>query len=173
MRIFLCVRGFVCVRVFLCYSLIIICSFFVRINKLHRPGIVPGSIAWQAKILPLNHRCLRILVWTYSIIINFSLRAHFPLYARFSLIISDNNLRIFRAQIISCIGRVYQNRSIAWQATILPLNHQCLKVLVGTSSIIIYFSLRAHFPLRAWVCLRARFSLLFSDNIMLFFRKHK
>ena len=25
--------------------------------KLHRPGIEPGPPAWQASILPLNHRC--------------------------------------------------------------------------------------------------------------------
>ena len=25
---------------------------------LHRPGIEPGPPAWQARILPLNHRCL-------------------------------------------------------------------------------------------------------------------
>ncbi|CAD6999563.1 unnamed protein product [Ceratitis capitata] len=25
---------------------------------LHRPGIEPGPPAWQASILPLNHRCL-------------------------------------------------------------------------------------------------------------------
>ena len=27
-------------------------------RKLHRPGIEPGPPAWQASILPLNHRCL-------------------------------------------------------------------------------------------------------------------
>ena len=26
-------------------------------NHLHRPGIEPGSPAWQASILPLDHRC--------------------------------------------------------------------------------------------------------------------
>ena len=26
--------------------------------KMHRPGIEPGSTAWKAIILPLNHRCL-------------------------------------------------------------------------------------------------------------------
>ena len=34
---------------------------------MHRPGIEPGSIAWQATILPLNHRCLFytiLIVWT-------------------------------------------------------------------------------------------------------------
>ena len=28
-------------------------------NHLHRPGIEPGSPAWQASILPLDHRCER------------------------------------------------------------------------------------------------------------------
>ena len=80
-------------------------QFLCANNKLHQPEIEPGSIAWQATILPLNHRSLIILVWTYCIIIYFSLRAHFPLCARFSLLFCDNNLRIFCAQIISCIGR--------------------------------------------------------------------
>ena len=26
-------------------------------NQLHKPGIEPGSIAWQATILPLDHLC--------------------------------------------------------------------------------------------------------------------
>ena len=28
-----------------------------EVKKLHRPGIEPGPPAWQASILPLNHRC--------------------------------------------------------------------------------------------------------------------
>ena len=28
-------------------------------KELHRPGIEPGPPAWQASILPLNHRCDR------------------------------------------------------------------------------------------------------------------
>ena len=102
---FLSACAFLCVRIFLCYSLIIICAFSCADNKLHRTGIEPGSIAWQATILPLNHRSLTNVVGTYSIIIYFSLRAFYPLCACFSLLFSDNNLRIFRAQIISCIGR--------------------------------------------------------------------
>ncbi|KAK6746115.1 hypothetical protein RB195_012305 [Necator americanus] len=27
-------------------------------KRLHRPGIEPGPPAWQASILPLNHRCV-------------------------------------------------------------------------------------------------------------------
>ena len=30
------------------------------VKDVHRPGIEPGPPAWQASILPLNHRCLRI-----------------------------------------------------------------------------------------------------------------
>ena len=30
---------------------------------LHRPGIEPGSPAWQASILPLDHRCLYLYRW--------------------------------------------------------------------------------------------------------------
>ena len=30
----------------------------VGVKTLHRPGIEPGPPAWQASILPLNHRCL-------------------------------------------------------------------------------------------------------------------
>ena len=29
-------------------------------RKMHRPGIEPGPPAWQASILPLNHRCLNL-----------------------------------------------------------------------------------------------------------------
>ena len=29
----------------------------VKLKYLHRPGIEPGPPAWQASILPLNHRC--------------------------------------------------------------------------------------------------------------------
>ena len=32
---------------------------YIKINKsLQRPGIEPGPPAWQARILPLNQRCL-------------------------------------------------------------------------------------------------------------------
>ena len=36
------------------------------IQGLHRPGIEPWSIAWQATILPLNHRCLIFSVSVFS-----------------------------------------------------------------------------------------------------------
>ena len=54
-------------------------------NKLHRPVTGTGSIAWQASILPLNHRFWQVIVGTYSIIIYLPLRAHFPLRARFCM----------------------------------------------------------------------------------------
>ena len=32
---------------------------------MHRPGIEPGSLAWKAKVIPLDHRCrLASLVYT-------------------------------------------------------------------------------------------------------------
>ncbi len=35
-----------------------------KIKKiLHRPGIEPGPPAWQASILPLNHRCLYLITF--------------------------------------------------------------------------------------------------------------
>ena len=44
--------------------------FFLSRNeneiKMHRPGIEPGPPAWQASILPLNHRCLRFLSWNLN-----------------------------------------------------------------------------------------------------------
>ena len=33
-------------------------------KMLHRPGIEPGPPAWQASILPLNHRCCIISSFT-------------------------------------------------------------------------------------------------------------
>ena len=38
-------------------------SYIVKIFKLHRPGIEPGPPAWQASILPLNHRCHETTEW--------------------------------------------------------------------------------------------------------------
>ncbi len=36
-------------------------------KKVRRPGIEPGPPAWQASILPLNHRRLHIPVYTFNI----------------------------------------------------------------------------------------------------------
>ena len=33
---------------------------------MHWPGIEPGSPAWEARILPLNHQCPEVLGWTRS-----------------------------------------------------------------------------------------------------------
>ena len=33
-------------------------------QNVHRPGIEPGSPAWQASILPLNHRCF--VLWMHQ-----------------------------------------------------------------------------------------------------------
>ena len=43
-------------------------QFVLLKNKMQRPGIEPGPPAWQARILPLNQRCL-ILVRKYLDII--------------------------------------------------------------------------------------------------------
>ena len=38
------------------------CEYDCKMNqKVHRPGIEPGSPAWQARILPLNHRCSDVI----------------------------------------------------------------------------------------------------------------
>ena len=41
-------------------SLVFYCWFNKIKIYMHRPGIEPGPPAWQASILPLNHRCLRL-----------------------------------------------------------------------------------------------------------------
>lgn len=38
-------------------------TYIVKIFQLHRPGIEPGPPAWQASILPLNHRCHETTEW--------------------------------------------------------------------------------------------------------------
>ena len=35
---------------------------------MHRPGIEPGPPAWQASILPLNHRCYKFIGLVFSIV---------------------------------------------------------------------------------------------------------
>jgi hypothetical protein len=40
-------------------------------KKLHRPGIEPGPPAWQASILPLNHRCFNLLLPIFCINLEF------------------------------------------------------------------------------------------------------
>ena len=63
-------------------------------KSMHRPGIEPGPPAWQASILPLNHRCLFLLfrlstMWTsllerkflnQTLLANFS-RGDYTLYS--------------------------------------------------------------------------------------------
>ena len=36
-------------------------------NIMHWPGIEPGPPAWQARILPLNHQCRRIILQFFLI----------------------------------------------------------------------------------------------------------
>ena len=40
---------------------------FRTTKTVHRPGIEPGSPAWQASILPLDHRCFLFTGWTLSL----------------------------------------------------------------------------------------------------------
>ena len=95
-------------------------------KNVHRPGIEPGSIGWQATILPLNHRCLTncnnywFLPYMQSISCWFSKllcvcwRFNFPSSPDFV----DCSKNVHRPGI--------EPGSIARQATILPLNHRCL-----------------------------------------------
>ena len=36
---------------------------------MHKPGIEPGSIAWQATILPLDHLCVQLIYHLFSFIL--------------------------------------------------------------------------------------------------------
>lgn len=45
-----------------------------RTELLHGPGIEPGPPAWQARILPLNHRC--VFISDYQQNSHFSCRIH-------------------------------------------------------------------------------------------------
>jgi len=36
-------------------------------SKMNQPAITPGSPAWQASILPLNHRCLHWITLTQNL----------------------------------------------------------------------------------------------------------
>ena len=37
-------------------------KIYKKIKNMHRPGIEPGSTAWKAIILPLNHRCSSLVM---------------------------------------------------------------------------------------------------------------
>ena len=95
-------------------------------KNVHRPGIEPGSIAWQATILPLNHRCLTncnnywFLPYMQSISCWFSklLCVCWKFNLPSSSVFVDCSKNVHRPGI--------EPGSIAWQATILPLNHRCL-----------------------------------------------
>ena len=78
----------------------------------------------------------------------FFLRARFSLRAHLSRLFSDNNLRIFRAQVISWIGRE-SNPGLSRGRQKFYHNHRCLTIMLGTYSILIYVFLRALFSLRA------------------------
>ena len=52
---------------------------------MHRPGIEPGPPAWQASILPLNHRCDGFCIFTNPYL--------FATVLSLALASSGNNLR--------------------------------------------------------------------------------
>ena len=123
-------------RIHICFSGCSLCKLNVQIiefyrfcwlfKNVHRPGTEPGSIAWQAKILPLNHRCLTncnnywFLPYMRSIPCWFS--KLLCVCWMFNLPSSPD--------FVDCSKNVHrpgiEPGSIAWQATILPLNHRCL-----------------------------------------------
>ena len=124
-------------------------------SAMYRPEIGPGSIAWLAKILPLNQRCLIftiLIVWTkfcssiqffhqklwtkswklcFSLIEVLSSAEYFdfPLFWQW-------NSKKWKHLSLRFSGKIFcfvalhrpgiETGSIAWEATILPLNHRCL-----------------------------------------------
>ena len=122
---------------------------------MYRPEIGPGSIAWLAKFLPLNQRCLIftiLIVWTkfcssiqffhpklwtkswklcFSLIEVLSSAEYFdfPLFWQW-------NSKKWKHLSLRFSGKIFcfvalhrpgiETGSIAWEATILPLNHRCL-----------------------------------------------
>ena len=123
-------------RIHICFSGCSLCKLNVQIiefsrfcwlfKNVHRPGTEPGSIAWQAKILPLNHRCLTncnnywFLPYMRSIPCWFS--KLLCVCWMFNLPSSPD--------FVDCSKNVHrpaiEHLSIAWQATNLPLNRRCL-----------------------------------------------
>ena len=95
-------------------------------KNVHRPGIEPGSIAWQATILPLNHRCLtncnKYWFLPYMQSISCWVSKLLCVCWKFNLpsspVFDDCSKNLHRPAI--------EPFSIAWQATILPQNHRCL-----------------------------------------------
>ena len=125
-----------CNRIHLGFSGCSLCKLNVQIIEfshfcwlfkiVHPPGIEPVSIVWQATILPLNHRFLTncnnywFLPYMQSISCWFS--KLLCVCWKFNLPSSPD--------FVDCSKDVHrpgiEPGSIAWQATILPLNYRCL-----------------------------------------------
>ena len=94
---------------------------------MHRPGIEPGSIAWQATILPLNHRCLTNCYKYWFLPYMQSISSWFTMLLCVCSKFNLSSSPVF----VDCSKNVHrpgiEPGSIAvWQATILPLNYRCL-----------------------------------------------
>ena len=50
---------------------------------MHSPGIEPGSYAWEAYILPLNHGCLFILFFSFPFFVVSKRRAFLSFFFSF------------------------------------------------------------------------------------------
>ncbi|KAK6746120.1 hypothetical protein RB195_012310 [Necator americanus] len=78
-------------------------------KTLHRPGIEPGPPAWQASILPLNHRCVSKVSTALQ---------ETPHIQRSQEQMGTKKVKLHRPGI--------EPGPPAWQASILPLNHRCV-----------------------------------------------
>ena len=123
---------------------------------LHQPGIETGSIAWEATILPLNHRCLilnALIVpakfcsiiqvfhqgvesksWKLCfLLIEVSNSANylssFPLFWQWHKK-NWRNVKLHFLENFFCFSALHRQGiepwSIVWKATMLQLNHRCL-----------------------------------------------
>ena len=128
--------SYTCNRVHIGFSGCSLCKLNVQIiefsrfcwlfKNVHRPGIEPGSIAWQATILPLNHRCLTNCnnYWFLSYMQSISCWFSKLLCVCWKFNLPSSSVFVHCSKNVHRLG--IEPGSIAWQATILPLNHRCL-----------------------------------------------
>ena len=100
--------------------------FCLLFKNVHRPGIEPLSIAWQATNLPLNHRCLTNCnnYWFLSYMQSISCWFSKLLCVCWKFNLPSSSVFVDCSKNVHRLG--IEPGSIAWQATILPLNHRCL-----------------------------------------------
>ena len=127
---------YTCNRIDIGFSVCSLCKLNVQIiefscfcwlfKNVHRPGIEPGSIAWQATILPLHHRCLTN--WNNYWFLPY-MQSISSWFSRLLCVCWKFNLSSSPV-FVDCLKNVHRPAieplSIAWQATNLPLNHRCL-----------------------------------------------